>query len=109
VFIEYSSRPPPPLKGGGLGYYDGLLSYRENEGHPEFLITVFKAARNPLLTLAHEFTHLVRDLRSGDFRKRLAPPDESAEQALDDQASIDLTEFETAQRLKLTSGSSRWS
>ena len=107
MFIEYTSRPPPPLKGGSPGYYDGLLSYRENDGHPEFLITVFKAAHNPLLTLAHEFNHLVRDLGSGNFRKSLTPPDESVERALDDQASIDLTEFETAQRLKLTSGSLR--
>ncbi|HZY48077.1 MAG TPA: hypothetical protein VFE96_09800, partial [Candidatus Bathyarchaeia archaeon] len=26
VFVEYSSRPPPPLKGERLGYYEGLLS-----------------------------------------------------------------------------------
>jgi hypothetical protein len=102
LFVEYSSSPPPSLIGGRRGYYDGLLSYRQNNGHPEFLITVFKVARNPLLTLAHEFAHLVRDLKSGDFHKDLSPPDDSAEEALDNQARIDLAEFETAQRLKPT-------
>ncbi len=94
LFVEYSSRPPPSLKGGRPGYYDGLLSVRQNDGHPEFLITVFRAARNPLLTLAHEFAHLVRDLKSGDFHKNLGPPNDSAEKALDDQALVDLADFE---------------
>ena len=105
LFVEFSSGPPPLLKGSRPGYYDGLLSFRENNGHPEFLITVFRAARNPLLTLAHEFAHLVRDLKSGDFHKHLGPPDDSAERALDNQALIDLEEFEAAQRLKPTSRS----
>jgi hypothetical protein len=105
LFVEYSSRPPPFLKGDRPGYYDGLLSFRENNGHAEFLITVFKAARDPLLTLAHEFAHLVRDLKSGDFQKRLGPPNDPAEEALDNQALVDLEEFEEAQRLKPTSRS----
>jgi hypothetical protein len=107
LFVEYSSRPPPLLRGGRRGYYDGLLSFRDNNGHPEFLITVFRVARNPLLTLAHEFTHLVRDLKSGDFHKYLGPPDDPAEEALDKQALFDLEEFEAAQRLKPTSRSPR--
>ncbi len=45
VFIEYSSTPPPPIKGTRPGYYDGLLSYREKNGNVEFLITVFKVAQ----------------------------------------------------------------
>jgi hypothetical protein len=71
LFVEYSSRSPPPLKGTRAGYYEGLLSYREKNGHVEFLITVFKASREPLLTLAHEFGHLVKNLKSGNFDKHL--------------------------------------
>lgn len=93
VFIEYTSRPPPSLRGGRLGYYDGLLSFREKDGHPEFLITVFRISRDPLLTLAHEFAHLVKNLKTGAFDKQLGPPDERAEIAFDDQARRDLTEF----------------
>lgn len=78
------------------GYYDGLLSFRRREGQPEFLITIFKVSRNPLLTLAHEFAHLVEDLKSGDFDKVLQPPDESAEKAFDAQALRDLAEFESS-------------
>src|SRR5712692_6961440 len=47
LFVEYSSRPPPPLKGTRAGYYEGLLSYRQRNGHIEFLITVFKASPDP--------------------------------------------------------------
>lgn len=96
VFVEYSSRPPPPLKGPHAGYYDGLLSFRRRGGDPEFLITIFKISRNPLLTLAHEFAHLVKDLNSGDFDKDLQPPDDSAEKSFDDQALRDLAEFESS-------------
>src|SRR5947209_19037204 len=71
LFVEYSSRLPPPIKGTRPGYYEGLLSYREKDGHNEFLITVFKASREPLLTLAHEFAHLVKNLKSGNFDKHL--------------------------------------
>ena len=74
VFIEYSSKPSPPIRGGRPGYYDGLLSSRQKEGHVEFLITVFKIARDPLLTLGHEFAHLVDDLKSGKVGKPLGPP-----------------------------------
>ncbi len=93
VFVEYSSRPPPSLKGGRPGYYDGLLSFREISGRPEFLITVFKISRDPLLTLAHEFEHLVKNLESGAIDKQLGPPDDRAEAAFDDKARRDLTEF----------------
>lgn len=62
------------------------------------MITVFKVARNPLLTLAHEFAHLVEDLKTGDFDKSLRPPDDAAEQAFDDQALKDLAEFESSHR-----------
>ena len=96
VIVEYSSRPPPPLKGSRAGYYDGLLSFRRRGGHPEFLITIFKVSRNPLLTLAHEFAHLAKDLKSGDFDKDLQPPDDSAEKAFDDQALRDLADFESS-------------
>lgn len=96
VFLEYSSRSPPSLRGARAGYYDGLLSFRRREGQPEFLITIFKVSRNPLLTLAHEFAHLVEDLKSGDFDKDLQPPDESAEKAFDAQALRDLAEFESS-------------
>ena len=93
LFVEYSSRAPPPLKGARAGYYEGLLSYREKDGHVEFLITVFKASREPLLTLAHEFGHLVKNLKSGNFEKHLRPPDDAAEKTLDNQALNDLAEF----------------
>src|SRR6059036_3897316 len=95
LFIEYSSRPPPPLKGTRAGYYEGLLSYREKSGHSEFLITVFKASREPLITLAHEFAHLVKNLKSGNFDKHLRPPNNAAEKAFDKQALNDLTEFQS--------------
>ena len=93
LFVEYSSRQPPPLKGTRAGYYEGLLSYREKNGHSEFLITVFKASREPLLTLAHEFAHLVKNLKSGSFDKHLGPPDDTAERTVDNQAIDDLAEF----------------
>ena len=95
LFIEYSSRPPPPLKGTRAGYYEGLLSYREKNGHSEFLITVFKVSREPLLTLAHEFAHLVKNLKSGNFDKHLCPPNNAAEKAFDKQALNDLAEFQS--------------
>ena len=97
LFVEYSSGLPPPLAGPRTGYYEGLLSYREKDGHPEFLITVFKASREPLLTLAHEFAHLVKNLKSGNFDKHLRPPDDSAEKALDEQALNDLAEFQSTE------------
>ncbi len=93
LFVEYSSRPPPPLKGTKAGYYEGLLSYREKDGHNEFLITVFEASRDPLLTLAHEFAHLVKNLKTGIFDKHLRAPDDETERALDNQAMDDLAEF----------------
>ena len=95
LFVEYSSKPPLPLKGTRAGYYEGLLSYREKSGHSEFLITVFKASRQPLLTLAHEFAHLVKNLKSGNFDKHLRPPNNAAEKAFDKQALNDLTEFQS--------------
>jgi hypothetical protein len=98
VFVEYSSRPPPQLKGGIAGFYEGLLSYRKKDGQNEFLITVFKVSREPLLTLAHEFAHLVRNLDAGNFDKELEPPDEEAEKMLDEQALKDLSEFQGKQR-----------
>jgi len=93
VFIEYSSKPPPSIKGGRVGYYDGLLSYRERGGRVEFLITVFKVARDPLLTLGHEFAHLVDDLKSGTIGKPLGPPDDSREKKFDNHALRDLNAF----------------
>jgi hypothetical protein len=95
LFVEYSSGAPPPLKGTRAGYYEGLLSYREKDGNTEFLITVFNASRDPLLTLAHEFAHLVKNLRSGNFEKHMRPPDDSAEKLLDAQALKDLAEFQS--------------
>ena len=95
LFVEYSSIPPPPLKGTRPGYYEGLLSYREKDGHNEFLITVFRASREPLLTLAHEFAHLVKNLKSASFDKHMRPPDDSAEKLLDAQALKDLVEFQS--------------
>ncbi len=93
LFIDYSSNDPPPVKGERRGYYDGLLSFREKGGHPEFLITVFDISRNPLLTLAHEFVHLVRDLKLGTMNKNLDPPDDRLEKEIDEQALRDLSEF----------------
>jgi len=98
LFVEYSSKPPPPLKGTRAGYYEGLLSYREKDGHTEFLITVFKASREPLLTLAHEFGHLVKNLKSGNFERHMRPPDDAAERTLDNQALNDLAEFRELDR-----------
>jgi len=98
LFVEYSSRPPPPLKGTRAGYYEGLLSFREKDGKTEFLITVFKISREPLLTLAHEFGHLVRNLKSGNFDKHMRPPDDEAERTLDNQALKDLAEFRRLDR-----------
>lgn len=94
VFVEYSSRPPPRLKGGEAGFYEGLLSFRKKDGQNEFLITIFRISREPLVTLAHEFAHLVRNLKSGNFDKDLEPPDEAAEKMLDEQALLDLEEFQ---------------
>ncbi len=94
LFVEYSSRPPPPVKGPRFGYYEGLLSFREREGTTEFLITVFKVSREPLLTLAHEFAHLVKNIEAGTFDKRLRPPIDETERALDEQALHDLQEFQ---------------
>jgi len=99
VIIEYSSKPPPPVRGNRFGYYDGLLSYREKDGHVEFLITVFRAAFDPLLTLGHEFAHLVTDLRTGRIGKQLGPPDDALERKLDDQARQDLNEFLTQKQI----------
>ena len=99
VFIEYSSKPPPPVRGSRPGYYDGLLSYREKGGHVEFLITVFRAARDPLLTLGHEFAHMVADLRTGRIGKQLRPPDDVLERKFDDQSRQDLNEFSTQKQI----------
>lgn len=98
VFVEYSSRAPPSVRGNRAGYYDGLLSFRKKNGRAEFLITVFSVARNPLLTLAHEFAHLVNDLKSGTPNKRLAPPDDELERQLDDQANTVLAEYRERNR-----------
>ncbi len=73
LFVEYSSSPPPPLKGTRAGYYEGLLSFRERDGNTEFL---------------------VRNLKSGDFNRHMRPPDDEAERGLDDQALKDLAEFQ---------------
>jgi hypothetical protein len=93
VFVSYDSNPPPSLRGPRLGYYDGLLSYRERNGNVEFLITVFKIARDPLLTLGHEFAHLVEDLERGKIGGNLGPPDELREKKFDAQSKRDLAEF----------------
>ena len=93
IFVEYSSRPPPPVRGSRPGFYDGLLSYRKKDGQLEFLITVFKVARDPLLNLGHEFAHLVEDLRLGSVDKQLGPPDDAREKKFDEQAGRDLLEF----------------
>ena len=70
-----------------------MLSSRQKDGHVEFLITVFKIARDPLLTLGHEFAHLVDDLKSGKVGKPLGPPDDSRERKFDSQALRDLNAF----------------
>jgi hypothetical protein len=97
VFVKYDSNPPPPLRGTRPGYYDGLLSYREIVGRPEFLITVFKIARDPLLTLGHEFAHLVDDLKHGSAGKHLSAPVEAREKKFDIIAMQDLGEFQATQ------------
>jgi hypothetical protein len=102
IFLEYSSKPPPQVRGSRPGYYDGLLSYREKADHVEFLITVFRAARDPLLTLGHEFAHLVADLRTGKIGKQLGPPDDVLERKFDDQARQDLNEFSTQKKIDRT-------
>ncbi len=94
VFVEYSSNRPPPLHGNRPGYYDGLLSYRDKDGHVEFLITVFRIAREPLLTLGHEFAHLVEDLKLESVGRHLGPPDDVREKKFDDQAMQDLGQFQ---------------
>ena len=63
----------------------------------EFLITVYRIARDPLLTLGHEFAHLVDDLRRGNLGKSLGPPDEEREKGFDVLAMKDLTEFRAQQ------------
>jgi hypothetical protein len=103
VFVKYDSSPPPPLHGTRLGYYDGLLSYRERDGRPEFLITVFKIARDPLLTLGHEFAHLVDDLKQGSAGKHLGPPDQVREEKFDVLAMQDLAEFQALKPAKAQS------
>lgn len=103
LFLDYSSHPPPSLKGGEAGYYDGLLSYRKKDSRPEFLITVFSISRDPLLTLAHEFAHLVENLRWGDYDKQLQPPNESAEKELDRKARTDLAEFMVSRHSHISS------
>ena len=93
VFTEYSSKPPPPVKGNRVGYYDGLLSSRKKSNRIEFLITVFKVSRDPLLTLGHEFAHLVENLKSQNIGKPLRPPDDAREREFDNRAKRDLDEF----------------
>ena len=93
VFTEYSSKPPPPVKGNRVGYYDGLLSSRKKSNRIEFLITVFKMSRDPLLTLGHEFAHLVENLKSQNIGKPLRPPDDAREREFDNRARRDLDEF----------------
>jgi hypothetical protein len=92
IFVEYSPNSPPRLRGNIPGYYDGLLSHREKNGRSEFLITVFEIARDPLLTLGHEFAHLVEDLTKNSSRS-LGPPDEAREKRFDRIAMRDLDEF----------------
>ena len=93
VFTEYSSKPPPPVKGNRVGYYDGLLSSRTRGNRVEFLITVFRVSRDPLLTLGHEFAHLVENLKSQTVGKPLRPPDDAREREFDNRARRDLGEF----------------
>jgi len=97
LFVEYSSKRPPPIIGSRAGYYEGLLSHRERNGHTEFLITVFTISREPLVTLAHEFAHLVKNLKSETFEKHMRPPDDTAEKMFDEQALNDLAEFQFTQ------------
>ena len=92
IFVEYNPNSPPRLRGNIPGYYDGLLSHRERNGRSEYLITVFEIARNPLLTLGHEFAHLVEDMATG-ARGSLGPPDEMREKRFDHIAMRDLEEF----------------
>ena len=93
VFVEYSPNLPPSLEGARAGYYDGLLSYREKRGESEFLITVFTVSRDPLLTLAHEFVHMVRDVKAGTMDKHLSPPNDEIEREIEAQALKDLSDF----------------
>lgn len=93
VLTEYGPRAPPPVKGNRVGYYDGLLSSRTEGNRIEFLITVFKVAQDPLLTLGHEFGHLVEDLNSQEIGKSLRPPDDAREREFDNRARRDLDEF----------------
>ena len=93
ILVEYNKDTPPRLRGNIPGYYDGLLSHRERNGRSEFLITVFAVASNPLLTLGHEFAHLVEDLATRTPRGTLAPPDEARERGFDRIAMRDLDEF----------------
>lgn len=99
VFTEYSSKPPPPVMGNRVGYYDGLLSSRTKGNRIEFLITVFKVAQDPLLTLGHEFGHLVEDLNSQEIGKSLRPPDDAREREFDNRARRDLDEFLTQSKI----------
>jgi hypothetical protein len=100
VFIEFSSNPPPPIQGGRPGFYDGLLSYRKKDGQVEFLITVFEIAQDPLLTLGHEFAHLVEDLKQGSIDSQLRPPDDVRERKFDEQSMRDLREFRVEEKLR---------
>ena len=93
VFVEYSPNLPPSLEGPRAGYYDGLLSYREKRGESEFLITVFSVSRDPLLTLAHEFAHMVRDVKTGTMSKPMSPPNDEIEKEIEAQALKDLADF----------------
>ena len=93
LFVEYSPNLPPSLEGARAGYYDGLLSYREKRGESEFLITVFTVSRNPLLTLAHEFAHMVRDMKAGTMSKPMSPPNDEIEKEIEAQALKDLADF----------------
>jgi len=95
VFVEYNPNPPPRLRGEIPGYYDGLLSHRERNGRSEFLITVFQIARDPLLTLGHEFAHLVEDLAKNSSRSNMGPPDREREERFDRIAMRDLQEFKS--------------
>ena len=104
LFLEYSPRRPPSIKGGKRGYYDGLLSHREKNGQVEFLITVFKAAQDPLLTLGHEFAHLVDDLRSDNIGKPLGPPNDTRESRFDQLAARDLDEFLRQRKIDRSKG-----
>ncbi len=93
IFVEYSPNLPPSLEGARAGYYDGLLSYRQKGGESQFLITVFTVSRDPLLTLAHEFAHMVRDMKAGTMGKHLSPPNDEVEKEIEAQALKDLSDF----------------